>query len=100
MDAFSGYVYSATYLIIAVYLFFYAFKSHKILFLLSGYFLFMSGWHLTDELLADVNLFDGMYSWIFRGVALVVLIICAIVYVNYRRNKDNIDFCVSFAPCL
>ncbi len=89
MGAFTGYVYAAMFLVIAVYLFFYAFKSHKVLFLLSGYFLFMSGWYITDTLLTSVNLFEGMYSWIFRGVALVVLIICAIVYVNYRRNRDN-----------
>lgn len=86
---FTGYVYAATFLIIAVYLFIQAFKYHKILFLLSSYFLFMSGWYLADELLTNINLFEGMYSWIFRGVALVVLIICAIVYVIYRRNKSD-----------
>ena len=86
---FTGYVYAVTFLIIAVYLFIQAFKKHKILFMLSGYFLFMSGWYLANELLTTVNLFEGIYSWIFRGVALVVLIICAIVYVIYRRNKQN-----------
>ena len=86
---FTGYVYAVTFLIIAVYLFIQAFKNHKILFMLSGYFLFMSGWYLANELLTTVNLFEGIYSWIFRGVALVVLIICAIVYVIYRRNKQD-----------
>ena len=89
MEGFTGYIYAATFLIIAVYLFVQAFKSHKILFLLSAYFLFMGGWYLANELLTTVNLFEGMYSWIFRGVALVVLIICAIVYVIYRRNKQG-----------
>lgn len=89
MDGITGYVYAATFLIIAVYLFIQAFKNHKILFLLSAYFLFMGGWYLTNELLTGINLFEGMYSWIFRGVALVVLIICAIVYVIYQRNKQD-----------
>ena len=89
MEGFTGYIYAATFFIIAIYLFVHAFKSHKILFLLSVYFLFMGGWYLADQLLVDINLFVGMYSWIFRGVALVVLIICAIVYVIYRRNKGS-----------
>lgn len=87
MDAFSGYIYAALWLIIAVYLFFYAFKSHKFLFFLSGYFLFMSGWYLTDQLLVDVNLFSGMYSWIFRGIALVVLIISVLVYFYSKKKR-------------
>ena len=86
---FTGYVYAAAFLIIAVYLFIQAFKNHKILFLLSAYFLFMGGWYIANGMLTDINLFEGMYSWIFRGVALVVLIICAIVYVIYRRNKGD-----------
>ena len=61
---FTGYVYAVTFLIIAVYLFIQAFKNHKILFMLSGYFLFMSGWYLANELLTTVNLFEGIYSWI------------------------------------
>ncbi len=87
MDAFSGYIYAALWLVIAVYLFFYAFKSHKFLFFLSGYFLFMSGWYLANQLLTDVNLFSGMYSWIFRGIALVVLIISVIVYFYSKKKR-------------
>lgn len=91
MDAFSGYIYAALWLIIAVYLFFYAFKSHKFLFFLSGYFLFMSGWYLTNQLLTEVNLFSGMYSWIFRGIALVVLIICVLVYFYSKKKRAEQD---------
>ncbi|MBQ8860945.1 MAG: hypothetical protein IJ015_06400 [Ruminococcus sp.] len=91
MDAFSGYIYSALWLIIAVYLFYQAFKESKFLFFLSAFFLFLSGWYLADELLKTINLFEGVYSWIFRSVALVVLIICAIVYLRYRKNREMPD---------
>lgn len=91
MGTISGYIYAVVWLAIAVYLFFYAFKSHKILFFLSGYFLFMSGWYLTNELITTVNLFEGIYSWIFKGVALVVLIVCAIVYAVHKKRKSAGD---------
>lgn len=89
MDAFSGYIYSALWLIIAVYLFVHAFKETKFFFFLSSFFLFLSGWYLADELLKNVDLFEGVYSLIFRGVAVAVLIVCAAVYLKYRKNRDK-----------
>ena len=91
MDAFTGYIYSAMWLIIAVYLFFTAIKESKFFFLLSGFFLFLSGWYLADELITTVDLFSGVYSWIFRGVALVVLVISAIAYLKYRKKRLEQD---------
>lgn len=91
MDAFTGYIYSAMWLIIAVYLFFTAIKESKFFFLLSGFFLFLSGWYLADELITTVDLFSGVYSWIFRGVALAVLVISAIAYLKYRKKRLEQD---------
>ncbi|MBQ2972256.1 MAG: hypothetical protein IJE16_06875 [Ruminococcus sp.] len=89
MDAYSGYIYSALWLIIAVYLFVQALKDTKFLFFLSAFFLFLSGWYLCDELIKGVNLFEGIYSWIFRGVAVVVLLVCVIVYFSRRQKQEN-----------
>lgn len=89
MDAYSGYIYAALWLIIAVYLFIQAVKETKFLFFLSAYFLFMSGWYLCDELISSVNLFEGIYSWIFRGVAVVVLLVCVIVYFSHRSKRGD-----------
>ncbi len=91
MDAYSGYIYSAVWLIIAIYLFVQAFKETKFLFFLSSFFLFLSGWYFANEILTSVNLFEGVYSWIFRGVAIVVLIVCAVAYLKYRKNRTNTD---------
>ncbi len=91
MDAYSGYIYAAVWLIIAIYLFVQAFKETKFLFFLSSFFLFLSGWYFLNEILTSVNLFEGVYSWIFRGVAIVVLIVCAVAYLKYRKNRTNTD---------
>ncbi len=90
MDAYSGYVYTAMWLILAIYMFYQAVKNYKFFFVLSGFFLFMSGWYLANELLA-VDLFSGVYSWIFRGVAVVVLIACVIAYICHRKNPTEGD---------
>ncbi len=90
MDAYTGYVYAAMWLIIAIYLFYTAIKNNKFFFVLSGFFLFLSGWYLADELLA-VDLFSGVYSYIYRGVAIVVLIVCAVAYMKYRKAQRNDD---------
>ncbi len=89
MDAYSGYIYSALWLIIAVYLFAHAFKETKFFFFLSAFFLFLSGWYLCNELITGVNLFEGIYSWIFRGIAVLVLLVCIIVYFYHRSKRGN-----------
>lgn len=89
MDAFTGYVYTAMWFILAVYMFYLAIKNSKFFFVLSAFFLFLSGWYLCDELLTNVDLFSGIYSWIYRGVALIVLIVCIIAYLRYKKNHDS-----------
>jgi len=81
-----GYIYSAVWLIVAIYMFYLAVKEHKFFITLGIYFVYMSGWYLANNLIPDVDLFSGIYSWIFRGVSAVVLAICAIVYFNYKRK--------------
>ena len=88
MDAFTGYVYTVMWFILAVYMFYLSFKHTKFFFVLSAFFLFLSGWYLCDELIVGVDLFSGVYSWIYRGVALVVLIICVIAYLKYKKKRD------------
>ncbi len=89
MDAFTPYVYTALWLILAIYMFYLAIKNSKFFFVLSGFFLFLSGWYLSDELLTDINLFEGIYVWIYRGVAIIVLIACAFAYLKYRKSATN-----------
>ncbi len=88
MDAFTGYVYTALWLILAIYMFITALKNSKFFFLLSGFFLFLSCWQLADELLS-VNLFEGVYSLIYRGVAVVVLVVCIVAYLRHKKSNNG-----------
>ncbi len=88
MDAFTGYVYTALWLILAVYMFVVAIKNSKFFFVLSGFFLFLSSWQLADELL-EADLFSGVYSLVYRGVSLCVLVVCVIAYLRYKRSNEH-----------
>lgn len=92
MDAYTGYIYTALWLILAIYMFYLAFKESKFFFVLSAFFAFLCGWYLTDELLTNVDMFSGVYSLIYRGVAVVVLIVCVIAYLKHRKNTANTHY--------
>lgn len=89
MDLFSGYVYCGLWFIIAIYMTYLAFKHSKFFLVLSVYFLFMSAWYLINQLTPNLNMFVGVYEWIFKGVALCVLIVCVIAYVVYKKSRKN-----------
>lgn len=83
--AFSGYLYSGLWLIIAIYLFYLGFKENKFLFVVSAFFFYMSGWYLINELLPNVDMFSGVYALVFRGIAVAFLVVCIIAYIRYRK---------------
>ena len=82
-----GYVYAGVWLLIAVYLFYTAIRRDRtpILFILGGFMVFMSVWELADTI-SDLNLKAGTYGWIYRGVALVMLIICGVRFYLIKRR--------------
>ncbi|MBQ4128183.1 MAG: hypothetical protein IJD68_00250 [Ruminococcus sp.] len=92
MDAYTGYIYAALWLILAIYLLIQAIKNYKFLFVISGFFFFMFCWYLANELLS-IDLFSGVYSLIFKGVAIAVLIVCAVAYLIHkkRQNAENME---------
>lgn len=83
-----GYVYSALWAVIAVYLFSVAKRVNKILFLGAGLFTFMAVWWLVNELVS-VNLFDGIYGIIFRVVMGIVLALFVIFYIISKKSGKN-----------
>lgn len=89
MDAISGYVYSALWFILAIYTFYHAVKNYRFLFLISGFFVFMGGWYLADELLTGIDLFSGVYGYIYKGVAIAVLIVCVVIYLRRRSRQPD-----------
>ena len=81
-----GWLYTAVWFAIAVYLFIMGLRRNRFLFVLSGFMAFLGVWELINTL-TEVDMKSGVYGWIYRGVAAVVLIGCLIWYF-WRRNKD------------
>lgn len=82
----TGFLYTALWLILAAYLFYMAVRQYKILFLLSGFMTFLGVWELINTL-TELDMKSGVYGWIYRGVAGVILVLCLIWYFFRRRNS-------------
>lgn len=80
-----SYVYVALWYILAAYLFYIAVKESRFFFVLSGFFIFLGTWALVDVFI-ETDLMGGVYGWIYRGVAIVVLIVCAVWYYLSRKR--------------
>lgn len=72
-----NYIYVALWYLLAVYLFYVAIKESKFFFILSAFFVFLGTWALVD-IFVEADLMSGIYGWIYRGVAIIVLILCAV----------------------
>ena len=81
----SGYIYLVLWLALAGYSIYLGIKASPFFFVPAGFFLFSAGWTVANELIKNVNLFGGGYAWIYRGVAIAVLVICVIRFILYKK---------------
>ena len=83
-----GYVYTVVWFLLAAYLIYSAIKRYRmpIMYILSGFMVFLGVWELINTL-SPIDLKSGVYGWIYRGVAAVILILCLIWYF-WLRNRD------------
>ena len=86
-----GYFYAAMWLVAGLLLIFSVSKENKIFYFLGGYFVFMGIWWGINEYLPEINLFDGVYGWVFRGISAAVLIVIGIFYYKavYLPRKNG-----------
>ncbi len=80
-----SYIYVVLWYILAAYMFYVAVKESRFFFVIAGFFIFLGSWALADNLV-EADLMGGVYGWIYRGVAIVVLILCALRYYFYKKN--------------
>ena len=83
-----GYLYTVVWFLVAGYLLYTYIKRERspILLILSGFMVFLGVWELID-VINEVNMKAGIYGWIYRGVAIVVLIACLIWMFFSRRRQ-------------
>ena len=83
----SGYIYAAVWFILAAYLFYVAVKESRFFFIVAPFFVFLGVWALANELV-ETDLMSGVYGWIYRGTAMIMLIVCAVKYYLTRKGGE------------
>ena len=83
----TGYLYTIVWFLLAGYLIFVTVKRYRtpLMFILSGFMVFLGIWELANAIL-PIDLKSGLYDWIYRGVALAVLVLCLIWYFGLRNK--------------
>lgn len=84
------YVYTVLWFLIAVILFIGFRKEGRVVIVSIFTFLFMGCWRLANILITDIDLMNGIYGWIFKGVVLAALII-GIIFYTRDKNKNTTD---------
>ena len=83
---FTDIIYLVLWAILAAYCIYSARKLSPILYVISGFFVFMFGWRLADCLL-PISLFAGVYNLIFRAIAIVFLIVIIFLYIRIKKKQ-------------
>ena len=82
----TGILFAVMWFLIAGYLFFLGVREDRFCLFIAPFFLFLGGWALADQI-SSADLMAGAYLWIYRGVAVVMLIICGIKYYIMKKNR-------------
>ena len=84
----TGYIYTAVWLLFAAYMIYGTVQRYRtpIMFILSGFMVFLAVWEFVN-VLTPVDLKAGVYGWVYRGIALVVLVLCLIWYFVLRNRN-------------
>ena len=84
-----GWLYVAVWFALAAYLIYTCIRRYRtpIMYILSGFMVFLGIWELANVLTAT-DLKTGVFGWIYRGVALVVLVLCLIWYFVLRNRNQ------------
>ena len=84
----TGWLTVIVWFLLAAYLIYSCIRRYRtpIMYILSAFMVFLGVWELID-VLTEVNMKAGVYGWIYRGVALVVLVLCLIWYFVLRNRE-------------
>lgn len=81
----SGFIFAAMWLLLAAYLFRLGYTTDAFFYAVAPFFAFLGVWALVNELI-ETDLMAGTYLWIYRGTAALMLILCGIKYILYKKN--------------
>ncbi len=88
MDQFTGYLFTAVWAVIGIYLVYMGKKVHKFCYYISLLLFFMFGWSLADQLMT-ADLFSGTAAIVYRVIIALFLIVGVIIYFKKVRSSDD-----------
>lgn len=88
MNQFTGYLFTAVWAVIGIYLVYMGKTVHKFCYYISLLLFFMFGWSLADQLMTD-DLFSGTAGIVYRVIIALFLIVGVIIYFKKVRNSDD-----------
>ena len=88
MDQFTGYLFTAVWAVIGIYLVYMGKTVHKFCYYISLLLFFMFGWSLADQLMT-ADLFSGTAAIVYRVIIALFLIVGVIIYFKKVRSCDD-----------
>ena len=88
MYQFTGYLFTAVWAVIGIYLVYMGKTVHKFCYYISLLLFFMFGWSLADQLMT-ADLFSGTAGIVYRVIIALFLIVGVIIYFKKVRNSDD-----------
>ncbi|OUP77292.1 hypothetical protein B5F08_08890 [Anaeromassilibacillus sp. An172] len=88
MEQFTGYLFTAVWAVIGIYLVYMGKKVHKFCYYISLLLFFMFGWSLADQLMT-ADLFSGTAAIVYRVIIALFLIVGVIIYFKKVRSSDD-----------
>lgn len=82
------YVYAGMFFLVGLILIFRLGKENKVFYLAGAFFMLLGGWWLVGAL-TGLDVFNGAWGWVLRGLTAVVLVLCCIVFV--REHKSGVE---------
>lgn len=80
-----GYVYAVLWFVVGMILVFKMGRENKAFFAVGGFFFFWGIWQTLNEIL-PINMYDGIYGWIHKAIALLALVLCILVVYKERKK--------------
>ncbi len=88
MEQFTGYLFTAVWAVIGIYLVYMGKTVHKFCYYISLLLFFMFGWSLADQLMT-ADLFSGTAAIVYRVIIALFLIVGVIIYFKKVRSSDD-----------
>lgn len=86
-----GYVYAGLFALLGILIMVRMGKLNKVFYFAGVVFEIMAAWWLINSLHPELNMFDGVWGWVFRGIMLVTLLVTCYVFYKERAKQPGDD---------